>query len=175
MAKFNEMNDPMEGAFLYNPSTRGMYIPLWEGKGHTYICSLSKSYNNTLLWSHYADSHQGCCIEVEVTSPLQCSDVMYDPNLPVPTGSPSDTIDVLSHKSPYWKYEDEVRYFKPSKTVRGTNASRYMKVKIKSVLLGFRMSETDERFYTNLIRYIMKDEAFPVRKITKDELDCGLI
>jgi hypothetical protein len=40
---------------------------IWEGvqkgeKTKSIVC-LSKLWNNTLLWSHYADSHKGICIE----------------------------------------------------------------------------------------------------------------
>lgn len=169
MAHYNEMNDPMEGAFLSDPDHSYMLHEVWEGKRKQLICCFSTDYKHTLLWSHYADSHQGCCLEVEVTSKQKQHKVVYSPNMPSITNSIDD---ILTHKSTYWKYEKEVRYFKDEKAKK-RNASPWLKVRIKRVLLGYRMTKTDVTFYTSLIHSILGDKV-EVRQIKRDELDTGL-
>ena len=77
----------------------------------------SKQYiYNTLMWSHYADSHKGICIQYKV-SPSQFKDeknriirlldVNYNKKFPL-NGDIFFT-DSLVVKSNYWKYENETR------------------------------------------------------------------
>ena len=169
MAHYNEMNDPMEGAFLSDPDHSYLLKDVWDGKRKQLICCFSTDYKHTLLWSHYADSHQGCCLEVEVTTKLMQHKVVYSPNMPLITNSIDD---ILTHKSTYWDYENEVRYFKDEQAKK-RKASPWLKVKIKGILLGYRMSKIDVRFYTSLIHSILGDDV-KVRQITRNELDTGL-
>ena len=67
-SRCDELNDSMEGVYLTNPSSRNIIRLLRIGKYKTRICSLSEDYKHTLLWSHYADSHKGCCIEVSAVN-----------------------------------------------------------------------------------------------------------
>lgn len=170
MAHYNEMNDPMEGVFLSDVNHRDRLQEVWDGKQKQLICCFSTDYRHTLLWSHYADSHQGCCLEVEVTSKLDPHSVHYSPNMPFV----SNTIeDILTHKSTYWEYEEEVRYFKCENLTNGHKARPWLTVKIKKVLLGYRMSKTDVAFYTSLIHAILGDSV-EVRQIRRNELNTGL-
>ena len=171
MAHYNEMNDPMEGAFLSDPGNRALLQDIWMGKRRKLICCFSTDYRHTLLWSHYADSHQGCCLEVEVTSKLQPYVVTYSPD--IPDAQNSNLTDILTHKSQYWRYENEVRYIKDEFSSRGNKAKPYIAVEIKSVLLGYKMFQTDVTFYTSLIHSIL-GEGVDVRQIRRDELDTGL-
>ena len=69
LASYSELNDPMEGAFRIQNGVDVSWLSLLRSeKNNIHICSLSKTYNSILMWSHYADSHKGCCIELEVTS-----------------------------------------------------------------------------------------------------------
>ncbi len=170
MAHYNEMNDPMEGAFLSDLEHSNMLKEVREGKRKQLICCLSTDYKHTLLWSHYADSHQGCCLEVEVTSKQKQHRVVYSPKLPSITNSIND---MLTHKSTYWEYEKEVRYFKDEQAKK-IKARPWLKVKINRVLLGYRMSRNDVTFYTSLIHSILGDKV-EVRQIKRDELDTGLM
>lgn len=171
MAHYNEMNDPMEGAFLSDPGNRALLQDIWNGKRRKLICCFSTDYRHTLLWSHYADSHQGCCLEVEVTSKLIPLQVTYSPD--VPDAQKSNLTDILTHKSKYWDYEKEVRYIKDELSSRGNKSHPYLTVKINKVLLGYKMSQADVSFYTSLIHSILGD-AIEVRQIKRDELDTGL-
>lgn len=169
MAHYNEMNDPMEGAFIGAPEHRDQFHDVWEGKRKQLICCLSKNYKHTLLWSHYADGHQGCCLEVEVTSRLKPIDVEYSNKLPP---FDSNIEEILAHKSDYWNYEQEVRFLKSEKNSSGHNTRPWLTVKIKRVFLGYKMDKTDVSFYKSLIHSIL-GEAVEVRQIRRDELNTG--
>jgi hypothetical protein len=64
-ANFNDLNDPMDGWFVHlkdNPVVE----TIKSGKQNYGICSLSTTYKNPLLWTHYADGFKGIAIEIEV-------------------------------------------------------------------------------------------------------------
>ena len=164
------MNDPMEGAFLSNLTDRELSSNIWSGKRQLLICCFSTDYRHTLLWSHYADSHQGCCLEVEVTSNLAPHEVQYTRYMPV--ADSGGAIEILSHKSEFWQYEDEIRFFKNDKNEKGNRTHPYLSVKITKVLLGYRMSSGDVAFYSSLIHSILGDDI-EVRRIEKNELNTG--
>ena len=171
MAHFNEMNDPMEGAFYSGAYDRGLLDGIWEGKRKQIICCFSTDYTHTLLWSHYADSHQGCCLEVEVTSNLSPRVVHYSPF--IPRADVSSLEEILTHKSAYWQYEKEVRFFKNEKTSNGNKAHPWLSVRINKVYLGYRMTKQDVQFYTSLIHSILGKEVV-VQQMRREDLDTGL-
>ena len=110
-ALYNEMNDPMEGYFQYDPKVdKRIASYILNGKGKRYICSLSRKPNIGLMWTHYADENQGCCLEVEVTSKSwERLDIDYSEQIPILTDNMT-VQDVLKVKAKMWEYEQEVRY-----------------------------------------------------------------
>lgn len=72
-ATYRELNDPMECAFVHCfEEDNNLYQQLKRVR----ICSFMtdarnndkndvEPYNNILMWSHYADSHKGVCLELE--------------------------------------------------------------------------------------------------------------
>lgn len=82
-AKYNELNDPMEGYFSYNPTINPeTRRKIYQARANTYICSVSSKYNVGIMWSHYANEHRGCCIEFKVTSKWDKCKVKYSNALP---------------------------------------------------------------------------------------------
>ena len=172
MAHYDQMNDPMEGAFLIDSANQESLKKLYTGKRKKLICSFSKDYRHTLLWSHYADSHQGCCLEVEVTSKMHRYEVNYSSTLP--KAKHDDVIQLLTHKSQYWDYEKECRYIKDDVNDKGNKTRPFLSIKISKIFLGIRMPLNDVRFYTSLIHSILGNDI-EVRQIKKEELDTGYI
>lgn len=102
-------------------------------KQQTLITCFSKTYESILMWSHYADSHSGVCLEFERPNVSDFVDVIYKKNRPklklaeLVSFVTAQTIigDNFNHQldqqlvssimSPYltkseqWKYEQEVR------------------------------------------------------------------
>lgn len=89
------------------------------------ILSLSKRWNNPLMWSHYTESHQGFCVGFNANHsffdvdenyktaqnmtvlPVNYSDTRFMLT-PIKMGK-QDVFNSLCTKSTDWKYEEEVR------------------------------------------------------------------
>ena len=82
-ARYDELNDPMEGAYLINGYNENIIRLLKTRKYKTRICSLSKDYRHTLLWTHYAEGHKGCCIEVIPKNFDALKPINYVDDLPI--------------------------------------------------------------------------------------------
>lgn len=86
---------------------------------HYGVLSLSKNWNNILMWSHYSDSHKGYCVgfwKNKLSSSLNglCKPVVYNRKnqypLIDPMLEPSEKNDLkIYHKAFDWKYEAEYR------------------------------------------------------------------
>ncbi len=93
------------------------------------ICSLSKTYSNILMWSHYADHHKGFVVEFNVDLSNQRvvkepefffggNDVEYSHEMPVKVIGTTDFSDVYRQflvKSEDWAYEQEYRVLSTNK------------------------------------------------------------
>ena len=151
-AKYDELNDPFEGLLLSHTEKISESLAehrkkLREARKNYRICSLSKVHDNNLMWSHYADGHRGCCIEfvVEENDNWKMLDVNYDDKA-LNINSNTTIEDVLSHKLSPWSYEEEVRYI--------STVSRYLKVRITKIYLGFKMVGPDRTFIRKLVAKI---------------------
>ncbi len=160
-AKYNELNDPMEGYFNYSPqidlATRK---EMYSKRAKTFICSVSKKHNIGVMWSHYADEHRGCCIEFEVTSKWDKIEVEYLDEMPE-LDTNSQIGDILKCKSKQWEYEKEVRFIK---TVEKEDARRpKLKIKIKKIWLGARVDRNTISLINRLV-----EKLYPKPGVNKD-------
>ncbi len=167
-ALYSEMNDPMEGYFTYSENGNFMRR-LVEGKNGTYICSLSRSGNIGLMWTHYANENRGCCIEVEVTSETWKEvEVRYSREMPEVTIN-SSVRDILEVKSEIWNYEQETRFLSPE-TPEGTKRPR-LTVRISRVFIGFNVELSVASHLVTIIKAL--DPKIEVIKMRRDWLDYG--
>lgn len=144
-ARFTDLNDPMEGMFMVDFEHRDLIDLMKREKYKNRICSLSSTGNHSLMWSHYADGHRGCCIEVSLRSnKLQANPIEYTDTLPRVDHN-NQGRNVLLCKSKLWKYEQEVRVF---------SRTKWVCVNIQRVTLGCRVPKSDVAFYTDLIARI---------------------
>lgn len=172
-SKYLDLNDPMEGFFLYDKNVpRNVVTKLRDERATTLICSLSKTPFNGLMWSMYGDEHKGCCIKLRVTSPnWEEVEVNYNGIKTVVTNRNATIQTILGAKSVQWQHEEEVRY------INTNPKSSYLKIEIDTIYLGAKMSRADVSFYTELIN--MANKAYPkkkpikVEKLTKDDIDFG--
>lgn len=119
LASYSELNDPIEGAYrlIKSKNYNDNWLKLLQSeRNKIHICSLSQTYNNILMWSHYADSHKGCCIELEVTSRIGIVEkpVSYVDKIEAVDGNDykEGACQILSRKLKCWDYEKEVRFMK---------------------------------------------------------------
>ena len=160
-ARYDELNDPMEGAYLINGYNENIIRLLKTRKYKTRVCSLSKDYKHTLLWTHYAEGHKGCCIEIIPKNWDALEPINYVDDLPI-ADNDTEGRELLSYKSKLWQYEQEVRLF---------SKSSYCKVDIHQIIFGHKISDTDFRFYERLIQSI--NSSIQVRKIQEIEINTG--
>lgn len=93
---------------------------LWKdtNKDISILC-LSARNDIDLMWSHYADSHAGICLELTLPSEVSPYKVKYSNARPILHLAETDdlraprpfkaVIDTLTTKAPSWSYEEEWR------------------------------------------------------------------
>ena len=154
---YDKLNDPMECSFhnFQLQLTDAEKKVLYEKRKNLFICSLSKTRSDSLMWSHYADGHRGCCIALEVSrTPFwKQIDVEYHQNMPsVQKGLSIDEIlkKCYSIKSSFWEYEKEIRYVKNG----GPKNSHYLPVRIHAVYLGWKISSKHKTMITHVVNLL---------------------
>ena len=172
-ATFKELNDPMEGYFISENFSESEWVTMMEAKKKVRICSLSKTYDNALMWAHYAKEHKGCCIELEVPdSTWKCMDVQYHTTMPkLSSGINSDKAieTIFGVKSDFWNYEQEVRYIKVvQNTKEGKPFKANLPVHIKRILLGIRVSNEDRERIERIVKAI--DGNVVVEKLKRNDI-----
>lgn len=150
-SSYENMNDAMEGIYYHCGLKPNILKGIKNSKEKFKICSLSKEKNEPLLWSHYANGSRGINIGLDVTGHnLDIKDIVY-------TGTPTitDCIDanrtakeILSYKHESWKYENEVRVFTE-------NNNAYVKIKIKEIILGERISQRQKSLVQKLVTSLL--------------------
>ena len=170
-ATFKELNDPMEGYFISENLGETEWEAMRMTKKKVRICSLSKTYDNALMWAHYADEHKGCCIEVEIPdSTWKCLEVQYKATMPKLSSGikPDEAIKtIFGVKSDFWSYEQEVRYIKTVQTTKeGKPYKAELPIRIKKIYLGVRASNKDS------IERIVKaiDSNIVVEKLKRSDI-----
>jgi len=139
----------MEGLYTYDASSinREMVRKIKGEKTKLRICSLSRRPDRTLMWSHYADSHRGVAIGVEVDNKHDISSVRYEGLSYVQNatkrGSHETAKKVLTCKLEPWAYEEEERVF--------VTESNYVDVAIKVILIGSKMDARTKSLIENLV------------------------
>ena len=70
ISEFADMNDPFElvGVKLSDPGFQQILTDIFSRFGA--LC-LTKSWNNPLLWSHYADKHKGLCLGFDLNGDVE--------------------------------------------------------------------------------------------------------
>lgn len=83
------------------------------------ICSFSRTKDNILMWSHYANSHRGICLEFDITEdyefftlPINIKYEEFYPEIDVSKTRNNIGEKLLSTKYKGWQYEQEVRIYK---------------------------------------------------------------
>lgn len=137
------------------------------------VASLTTSFNNPLMWSHYANSHKGICIEYDLSEDVKDVETLKSLLIPVKYSNERVTIDYtlmdkidlknIEHKGKndllkffisglytkhfVWKYEDEWRSIVAIK-----EGNRNIQLgKISALYLGNRMEEATTNMMINLI------------------------
>ena len=153
-SSYESLNDPLEGLFytIINPLGTNKKLRKYKSIDAlpTYdsdlrICSLSKSFKDIRMWSHYSNSHTGVAIEIDFTNhQSDITKVNYDIGLQkhgttILAGATPKQI--LSYKTEHWGYEEEYRIL---------HTADYYPIegRINAVYFGVRSSD----FHKELLR-----------------------
>jgi hypothetical protein len=124
------------------------------------IACFTEENNNILMWSHYANGHQGFCLEFDTKLyPFKSTDkksllkIMYSENYPplsltdIPDNLPSITQDQLGIKSLNWQYEKEWRMF----SNRGNACIKYENGALSGIYFGCKINADDKKNIINIL------------------------
>lgn len=148
-------------SFLANPQFFTNWRLHFDAMG-VYCCS--RTIEETLLWSHYADKHSGVCLEYkflgksligEITA-AQNVDYLDDPLVPWLVGSaPLDMTEFgkelalryLRTKSPAWAYEQEARIIRQE-----SGPFKFRGVLLMEVCFGLRTPKADVDLVVKIVQ-----------------------
>ena len=127
------------------------------------ICSLSRVPDDILMWSHYADSHEGFCIKLldDETNKFiaRAQEVSYSVSYPIVNPIIDDDMarmkKSLLTKAEHWEYEKEWRIIDYES---GPGIKSFSPHLLVGVIFGCKMSE----HHQNLIRTWCKDRQSDV-------------
>ena len=150
-ANYKELNDPMEGQYLYGQGelAKSLRQKISEEKSVLRICSLSKINNHELMWTHYTKGQTGVVVGVKIDTNLYTvRQIEYTGLTYIKRTNYSDqtAIDILSHKLEVWDYEEEERVF--------TTGKDYVSVDVVEVITGRSMTDIDYCLVNELITKI---------------------
>ena len=149
-AKYDTLNDPMEGHYLYNDGIldRTVLELIYSQKQQLKLCSLSKSPDVFLLWSHYANGHRGVVFGVRIDeTKYPVNEIEYLSDLTIVDRFDNMTTrNILSKKLNFWNYEEEVRVF--------TENGNYIEVVVEKLIIGKQMSDQEYGFIRKLVEKI---------------------
>lgn len=133
------------------------------------VLSLSKTYDNILMWSHYAEYHKGFVvgfryemsdlIDTNLPSELPVFPVMYSNERKsfnyFGDESEYDIHGALLTKSEHWKYEEEVRVLD---LVRGPGIHDYNRSRrLHCVIAGAKINQEDLTLLKNAVKQATKE------------------
>ncbi|MDX7787414.1 DUF2971 domain-containing protein [Aeromonas caviae] len=134
------------------------------------VLSLSRQYNNALMWSHYAEYHRGFVVGFKYQKPDDLKEdphdmdirkiipreVKYSKNKPVYTLSSNDfDMSVLLTKDDVWKYEAEERAFT---WIEKPGIHPYDRAKrLHCVIAGAKISSDDLVLLRNAVQQASKE------------------
>lgn len=118
----------------------------------------SERPDDILMWSHYAESHTGICIELQhdggdllnAALPVKYTD-SRSPDMAFETSANDSVDNTLLTKSQSWSYEREWRRFELD---RGVLALRFPARELTGLILGAKISDED----SNMVRSWMRNQ-----------------
>lgn len=153
--------------WMIDEATRGLETAITS---QYRVYCLSTRPDVPLLWSHYAGSHQGVCLEFSVQNDLFCGalPVVYRgayPLFEMANSGEDAALEVLLTKSDAWRYENEFRLIAtaPGYSFAGMLSTQDNFVKLPgdgltSVIVGCLMAEEQRA----LVRKLVEGSGQPV-------------
>lgn len=184
--KFIEQSSSLANSFLgKTDSLSGVYESLDDLLGHNKrigIYSLSTSYEDKLLWAHYANSHRGFCIEYNldklidsyihesknhfpVLYSLKPSELEFTDISQASTNNGSLLQKIFACKSKEWEYEKEYRI-----VTNDFGIHNYDFDAVQSIYFGLKMPDSQKKAMMNRL----EGRSIKFYQITKMSNDYNL-
>jgi hypothetical protein len=161
------------------------------------ITCFSEEYDNILMWSHYANKHDGICIAYDFKKSIELQtlalSIRYDNNRPIISEKELKyckqepiinrasltklLIDSLLIKSDSWKYENEWRVILPKEKLNDDNlfsdsiVSIYFGVKVSNETIIDTIKAIKESNHSHIKSYKMKMHDSSFSLVTEEILD----
>lgn len=142
------------------------------------VSCFSRNNSSLLMWSHYADSHRGICLEFDSqVEPFSKSfEVTYKSKIPKINMDSllNEELDsefikkLLSFKSIDWKHEDELRIFHQE----SNKSYVYPSNSLKAIYFGIRADQSDIEIVCSIIKAQNPNVKF--YRMEKKELTFGI-
>lgn len=141
------------------------------------ICCFSRSGDDALMFSHYADGHRGCCLEFDeaytddsfatvfpALASLERREVEYREEPPLLRYFEASLFEVLRvayfTKHVRWSYEQEVRFVR----FAGAGSEKFRREALRSITFGCASTDNDIQ---KVLDWLGPDRHVEVRKAIK--------
>jgi hypothetical protein len=170
LSEFDLLNDPAELRGVKLPDEEIMQFMIDNFRAEQGLVSMSKKWENPLLWSHYADKHKGLCFGFDINDDdgvwdvtykrwvetLDCHDLLLEikalrrmPGHKTPSADLVDRFNwitkaILSTKFQDWQYEDEARVITTLETRENGVCYKEFgdQLQLRELILGSRCTVT---------------------------------
>jgi hypothetical protein len=207
LREIKDLNDPFEGDLLYdldefynNPlkdpslSKEDIKNIFHEAnksmKERVYIACFADKNNITPMWNHYANGHEGICVEYDLNEDKLLKQIFFpiayvdeERNKEIlrklydnPDYYGKLTVETFCNKSIEWEYEQEWRIIIPKESKGMFNiilhdGKHFIEfLKPKSVYLGYKINEKG----ANFVKQLCDKRKIPVYKMIKDNSNFNL-
>ena len=134
--------------------------------------------DNILMWAHYADKHEGYCLEfsaenLKTNRSIGFYKVKYLDLRPLINFSHEEWLNhdfsrkILMVKSNFWRYEEEIRMIK-------TGKEEYFDFKpsaLKKIIFGYAMPDSHKKGFKFLIHILNENDSLSHFKFIPAEID----
>ncbi len=151
ISRIHDLNDPFEllAVNLADKSTRKKFKEMKDDiNSKTGLICFSTSWENPLLWGHYAEKHTGIALGFDINDefllPVDYAEKPIEVNVDPQTGKPNrnDLFNLVRTKFKDWKYENEVRLFVELEENRKESGIYFEpftnRIQLREVILGPR-------------------------------------
>ncbi|HWZ23397.1 MAG TPA: tetratricopeptide repeat protein [Cytophagaceae bacterium] len=160
-----DLNDPLDLPIFQMQKNVLLRHALYDNKDFKIFCS-SLNGNNSLMWSHYAESHKGICIGYKISSlPLDIGWNIIDYKQPsVRSNEVVQEEGILNpglfSKLHDWSYEEELRLIRFKKDgdklfyssrIKSFEKSQKMECIISEILLGYNFDKSNITLIKNIV------------------------
>ena len=171
----DQLNDPFD-TYLIDKTPTATYLNL---RKRFYVCCFSKNMNNLLMWSHYADSHKGVCLEWEIDESKKSEalhEIIYENSITIleevkthPSGTLLLNVGTngrfILRKFKAWEYEEEIRIINMPKVNNYKGLYKDFPGKLTAIYFGRNVNDDD------LELVISNSKHLPGVKFFRTDLD----